>query len=215
MAIVTDESDVQQQPSATEGVAAYMRQIVARPSAAHDIVLHLCGWLTDQIIANSDPGDFGALYTLWACIEDLESDYGDADAFTEVAERAAAEWLRDSAASPAAKERWITRWDDWLRDYGSSHRSERERIDPQQRLADLVGWARRAMDDTFAPFAAAQKVMEFVEDDPGLSNAPGVEDLWQAMLAFETTTDRDRGAAEDLIRRRLRSLPTSPDTDSS
>jgi hypothetical protein len=67
------------------------------------------------------------------------------------------------------------------------------------------------MDRSFTPFAAAQKIMEFVDDEPPFADAPGVEDLWQAMLAFEAAGPRDRDAAEDLIRRLLLSLPAGPE----
>lgn len=109
-------------PSGTDaeaGVRHYTHYIALGPNR-QDAANLLKNWLTEQICADADPGDYGALYCLWADLEDVADAYEDEQAFDEAARLAAEEWLA-GAAKPEQRAAWVARWNEWLRTYDESH----------------------------------------------------------------------------------------------
>lgn len=95
-------------PSGTDaeaGVRHYTHYIALGPNR-QDAANLLKNWLTEQICADADPGDYGALYCLWADLEDVADAYEDEQAFDEAARLAAEEWLAGAAKPSSGRHGW-------------------------------------------------------------------------------------------------------------
>ncbi len=101
------------------GVRHYAQHITRGPDR-QDAANLLQGWLTDQICVDADPGDYGALYCVWAELGDVAHAYEDQETFDEAARLAAEEWLA-GGAEPGQRHAWVARWNEWLRTYGETH----------------------------------------------------------------------------------------------
>ena len=104
---------------AESGVLYYVQHIVDGPQR-QEATIRLKGWLTNQIIADADPGDYGALYCVWADLEDIADAFTDEAAFEAVAPDAAREWLA-AHADPTERAAWVARWNAWLAGYAKTH----------------------------------------------------------------------------------------------
>lgn len=102
-----------------------MRLVASGPDRQDGVNL-LRGWLTDQMLADADPGDYGTLYCVWANLEDVADAYDDEGVFEESARIAAEEWLAIEA-EPGQRRAWAARWTEWLRQYGETHTATWER----------------------------------------------------------------------------------------
>ena len=69
--------------------------------------------------------------------------------------------------------------------------------DPATRLSWIVAWAVGAMQDRFTPYAAAQKVLEAVEDEPSLEER--TERLWAMVRDYDASPPGARGDVEQSI----------------
>lgn len=187
----------------------YVRLIESGPSRQH-AAARLQGWLTEQMVDNADPGDYGALYCVWADLEDVADAFEDGATFDQVASLAAQEWLT-ARTDPALRADWLTRWHAWLATYGHTHTVfwQRPGFTPPaaDRYAALVAWAVQAMDGPFVPYSAAQKVLEAVDDDPQqLDDMPGAEALRAALRDVDESPVELRGAGQARVRALLLGL---------
>jgi hypothetical protein len=83
------------------GVLYYVQHIIAGPNK-QDATNLLKHWLTDQMVADTNPGDYGSLYCVWADLEGVADAFEDEPTFEIVAPEAAREWLAAFADHSAA-----------------------------------------------------------------------------------------------------------------
>lgn len=175
--------EVPDPPPGSDGEAGirHFAERVARGPDRQAAVNLLKGWLTDQVVAGADPGDYGALHWVWAELEDVADAYDDEVTFEREAATAAEEWLSAHAHSESRRA-WVDRWTRWLHNYGSAH---------------TVYWMRPG----FAPKARVWQVEVF----------PVAPERWIAVVeadlgpfSTETTRPEDvEAAVRDVIRDRM------------
>lgn len=81
---------------------------------------------------------------------------------------------------------------------------------PACRYAERVCWAVRAMNGPFTPYSAAEKILEMVEDRPGVFDGQsGLAELRTLVNAYTSAVGEQRRSAQDSIREHLYAVATS------